>query len=111
MSSDFTKPTKKTKSFYNYAQVRDYLQAKYGYNERKVPLPETDRLSNHPEVDQYGDFWYWLVCTYDISNGCFVTFSRDQLPEIQGTWVKEIYKHYLDEFADDDGILEMWVWW
>ncbi len=25
-------------------------------------------------------------------------------------WVKEIYKHYLDEFADENGDLEMYVW-
>lgn len=60
---------------------------------------------------QHQDFWVWVLKNYDISNGCFVTFTRDKLDEIAEEWVYEIYARYIGEFADPDGTLLMWVWW
>lgn len=110
--TELIKPEKETKSYHVYTKVRDYLQQKYGYDERDY-VGRYNRRTTH-EYDPtkpHWDFWHWVVQHHDITNGCFITFTRDQLHEIQVDWVKEIYSRYLDEFADEDGTLEMWVWW
>jgi hypothetical protein len=105
------KPTKKTKSYYDYIQCRDYLQKKYDYNERDY----AGKFKNRDKEDvPYQDFWHWVIEHYQVCNGCFITFSKEYL-ECDGkeseAWVREIYKHYIDEFADENGELEMYCWW
>ena len=103
------KPTKKTKSYYDYNQCRNYLQEKYGYDERDY----AGRFKNRGEDLPYQDFWHWVIKRHEVHNGCFIIFSKENLEEDSETedWVKEIYKHYIDEFADENGELEMYCWW
>lgn len=65
-------------------------------------------MKNEPE---YLDFWHWVVDNYEVHNGSFISFSKEALGCEMKDWQKEIYKHYLDEFADENGELEMWVEW
>lgn len=111
------KPEKKTKSYYKYNECRDYLQKKYGYQERDYAGKFKNRGTKDVELNEdllYQDFWHWVIKHYQVCNGCFITFSREYLEEDaeeSEDWVLEIYKHYIDEFADEDGMLEMYVSW
>lgn len=106
------KPTQKTKTYFDYNECRNYLQEKHGYNEQDYTgLFRHLGSGEPPPVLPYQNFWHWVVGRYNAHNDCFVTFSRDVLPEIEEGWVKTIYSHYLDEFADEKGELEMHVWW
>lgn len=151
------RPTRKTRRAYDYTECRDYLEAKYGYDERdyahisgwsdrlyrrvcrkyKIPLikymntPFKDMTENMKKANAeievaekaggppYLDFWHWVIDNHEIHNGCYVTFSRGALEELEDmalkepdkAWVRDIYKRYINEFADKKGELEMYVWW
>lgn len=103
------KPVPRTKTAYDYNQCRDYLEAKYGYEERDYVGMFKEKKVN--EEVEYLDFWHWVLDRHTIHNGCYVTFSKEELDEIDKEWVREIYSHYIEEFADDNGELELYVWW
>jgi hypothetical protein len=108
---ELKKPERVNKSFYVYNQCRDYLQDKYGYNERDYAKPLFGQEGWHKNwQERPQDFWYWVCKHYQITNGCFIVFTKDVLEEIKEDWVRTIYKFYLDEFGTN-GILEMWVEW
>lgn len=101
------KPQPKIRKYYDYQECRTYLEEKYGYNER-------DFAHGNKKLD----FWGWVIAHDDIHNGCFIMFSREILEgedtdwdNIHDNWQKEIYQHYIDEFADENGELELYVWW
>lgn len=104
------KPKKQTHRYYDYHECRDYLQKKFGYDERDYA-----KIYNNGKYDkdiECLDFWYWLCEHSEIHNGCFVYFSKENLDDLDGDeWVKEIYGHYIDEFADKNGELTMYAWW
>lgn len=108
------KPILKTKAAYDYIECRDYLQDKYGYNERdwagkyKKDRVERDKMDESlPDLD----FWHWVCENYQIHNGCYITFTEDELAEIQEEWVKTIYGYYLKEFAHGTGEVTFYCWW
>lgn len=103
------KPEPLTLVKHDYNKCRDYLEAKYGYHERDV----LGRFRGNPDAE-YLDFWHWVVDNYEVRNESFMTFSRSRLdgdhadaPE----WVRKIYGHYLEEFADANGEVHFYVWW
>lgn len=53
-------------------------------------------MKSQPE---YLNFWHWVVDHHDIHNGCEIVFSNEGYECIEEDWVKEIYKHYMDEFS------------
>lgn len=103
------RPKKETRSYFDYNKCRDYLQAKYGYDERDYAGKFVGKgvRENVP----YLDFWHWVLNHHQIQNGCFVVFTRWEYEDIEEEWVKVIYGHYLDEFADKEGNLDLYVWW
>lgn len=104
------KPIQRTKKYYDYHDCSEYLQDKHKYNERDY----AGKFSKRNDVDKdtpYLDFWHWVIDRHEIHNGCFLTFSKEELDEIDEDWVKTIYSYYIEEFADDKGELEMYVWW
>jgi len=109
------KPKKHSRSSYDYHECQDYLQAKYGYNERDYSKKFHD--GKYDETRPSRDFWHWLLDQgYPIHNGTYIWFQRENWEELnennpEEAWVKTIYGYYLDEFADRDGSLEMWVEW
>jgi len=103
------KPQKQVREYYDYNKCRDYLEAKYGYSERDYAGMSKGKGVNVSVP--YLDFWHWVLENQEVHNGCFISFSRGVLEEIEEDWVKEIYTRYLDEFADEKGELEMYVWW
>jgi hypothetical protein len=108
LEKDMNKPTPKTKTAYSYTECRDYLQEKYGYKERDYA-----GKFKHRDMDDipYQDFWHWVVGNYQIHNGCYVTFTKEVLDEIQEDWVKTIYSYYLHEFALDKNEVTFYVEW
>lgn len=107
------KPLANTVVYYNYHECRDYLQKKYGYDERNYQRQPVTPGSHYTTSK---DFWLWLCDHEDIHNGGYVTFSQEILAEWQADeaipdWAAEIYTHYLDEFADDLGTVEFCTWW
>jgi hypothetical protein len=109
------KPTKRTKESYDYHECRDYINAKLGRDQDDYAgmfkRNASGKLINYDPSKEFLCFWHWVIENYTISNGCFVTFHRERLEEINEPWIKEIYGHYIDEFADESGELEMYVWW
>lgn len=117
MKKKIDKPVKQTKTYYDYNECRNYLENKYGYDERdysKRFKRKDGKLTGINNDVEYRDFWHWVLDHNQISNGCFITFYKEDLedPEMDfEDWQKEIYKRYIDEFADENGELEMYVWW
>lgn len=163
------KPKKVNRAaIYDYHECRDYLQKKYGYNERdyskhhdhfqtyeKVtgdahPYYDYPSESNgkfyvkrtsakrvevtkdeyeaewklvhdhfkrfqqweqHNPAPLYQDFWHWVTDNHEVSNGSTICFSREELEEIKEPWVRTIYGYYIEEFADEEGSLEMEIYW
>lgn len=107
------KPQKYTKVYYDYNECREYLEKKYGYDERDYLGKYPKNIKQKIRDVKYLDFWHWVIDHHDINNECFITFSQETLDEEYDMedWQKEIYKRYLDEFADKNGELEMYVWW
>lgn len=95
------KPIKKNLEFFDHLQCKEYLIKKYNYN----PL------------DYHKVFWEWMNERENISNGCYIRLSREELKEIKEYNEKDldlvfkIYENYLDEFADEKGELTLNVWW
>lgn len=114
MGKTLVKPQQKQTTYYDYNECRDYLQAKYGYDERDYAghfKRKRGKLTGTDESVPYLDFWHWVCEHHEIHNGCFITFSREELPGIEEDWVREIYTHYLDEFEDEKGEVELFAWW
>lgn len=109
------KPVPQTKTYYNYNECRNYLQAKYGYNERDYAGRFTYNKQGKPiacddsKPDQ--DFWLWVVDRFDVNNGTFLTFSVDDLPAIDEEWVRTIYYRYVQEFGNEEGKVELYAYW
>lgn len=102
------KPTKQKIEYYDYSECRDYLEQKYGYDERDYAGKFKDGLHDDRP---YLDFWHWVVERFNVRNGDYITFERSEIEEIEQDWVREIYTRYIDEFADKNGNLEMYVGW
>lgn len=109
MDAQLIKPQKRVRSCYDYRECRDYLQQKYGYDERDYAGKY--RGNGVRDDVEYLDFWHWVVENHEIHNGCYVVFGRNRELQNDPAWVKKIYSRYLDEFADENGELEMYVWW
>jgi hypothetical protein len=105
------KPQEKIGKYYDYIECCNYLQEKYKYDELNYA---GKKFTDDNEIP-YLNFWHWVIDNYEISNGCFITFNKEVLENgsfrEDQKWAKEIYKLYIDEFADKDGELEMYVWW
>lgn len=112
------KPIKHSKSYYYYNELLEYLQEKSGrqFNDyygaclrsRVTGIPNSDR--------EFLCFWHWVCDNCNPQNGGFITFYREWLTseEYDWTgeeWVKEIYAMFVDEFADENGEVEMMVSW
>ena len=104
------KPQKKTKEYYDYYECCRYLEKKYEYQERDY----LGKFKNGKCDDniEYLDFWHWVIDHYEIHNGCFITFCEDAMDYTEEEeWIKTIYGYYIEEFADENGDLEMYVSW
>ena len=107
------KPTKQTKTCYDYHQCRNYLQDKYGYNERDY----ANRFKKPYNASApYQDFWHFVLeMAPNITNGSFFVMDEYWLDEASHEWQKQILNYYLDEFGEyeDTGsrTIEFYIEW
>lgn len=90
------KPKIQTTSFYDYIECRDYLQRKFGYDERDFSGKFTHRSESAP----YQDFWHFVCDKFEPTNGDLIVFSNDTRRLCNEDWQKDILEHYLAEFGD-----------
>jgi hypothetical protein len=113
------KPVKKEhESHYDYNECQDWIESKYGYKVRDYLGKFTYYKNGSPkgfnENIKYLDFWHWITDNFDIHNGSYFLFSKDDLNNYRKSepeWVKRIYNDFLTEFADENGEIEFYVWW
>jgi len=118
------KPGKRTKEYYDYHECRDYLQEKYSYDERdyagkhnhgkaaKNSKAVTALGLTNDNDPPYWDFWHFVIDAGGVqSNSSFFHLTTEWLHGETEDWQKEIIQHYLDEFADKDGMIEFYVDW
>jgi hypothetical protein len=116
---------------WNYQdKIQKQITKKYGkswWNKAPAEYNEYEKLASDEYNEllkiqpEYLDFWHWVCDNHEIHNGCYIIFSRECLESYNDVpeddkyempkWVKEIYTHYLDEFEDEQGEVEMYVSW
>lgn len=104
----------------DFNECTDYIEKKYGYSTRGFAFDEEKLLGPTTELE-YRDFWHWVVDHYTIHNGCHIEFSQETLDEYKELepndpygmkdWQIKIYQDYLNEFADENGEINFYVWW
>jgi len=107
------KPVKRVHEYYDYNECRNYLEEKYGYDERDYANKLTARgIGSKADDDSvpYQDFWHYICDCTDIYNGCDFTMYSDWMDDAED-WQKEILQHYFDEFGDENGEIEFNVLW
>lgn len=109
------KPSPQSKTALDYHECRDYLQAKYNYNERDYDACfQTSRGLEPDSSRPYKDFWHYVLekCDY-IKNGCY--FDMDKEYFLEGLEEDDfryiITNHYFDEFGDGNPNIEFWIEW
>ena len=106
-----TKPKEKTKTAYDYNECRDWLQAKYGYDERDYAGKYASPIPN-PSAP-YQDFWHFVLDQTPVHNGCYINIEDSWL-EDAAPWQREIINRYLDHFGttgDGYRCALFWVEW
>lgn len=106
-----TKPTKKSKTYYDWLECEDYIQKQHKCNIRDFKN-KFKKIKGKLTVDdkkEYMDFWHWVLNNYEVHNGCFITFTKEIYESINEEWIKTIYGWFL-EFADE-GEVEFYVTW
>jgi hypothetical protein len=109
--SELKKPRPKTRRAYDYNECRDWLEVKYGYDERDYARRYDD--GGHDATAPYRDFWHFVLDMEQVHNGCYITIKEDWLEDAE-PWQQEIVNHYLRHFGRVvDGIRQaaFWVEW
>lgn len=101
---------KKTKPYFDFNEVMDYLETKYDKDFRNYA---GHKFTGEENDVPYLDFWHWMLeHTANINNGCFIympdleTLKSRDTPE----WVKEIIKYFAD-FLGKDYDEKIWLEW
>ena len=111
---NMNKPLKKSIPRYDYHECCNYLQDKYGYNERDYYGHFKDGKFNKDV--EYCDFWHWFIAhSYVPTNGSVVIMYEEWGEGLSDDdWRKIIINHYLDEFGEGEfgnRSIEFWVEW
>ena len=97
MSPIPSKPTKHARWAYDYAECRDYLQARDGYDERDV----AGHFAGHPEAP-YQDFWHFVCAQVPGLSNPSEFVMDDSWAEDAEPWQQEILEKYLEVFGETD---------
>jgi hypothetical protein len=107
MTTELKKPVEKVKRYYDYNECRDYLQKKYGYDERNYGKKAKNKFGHGK------DFWgsFVILMAPNIENGSYFQMSNEWLIGSED-WQKEILEHYLSEFGTGENrIIEFYAIW
>ena len=106
------KPTKHENRCYDYHECKEYLQAKYRYDERDYAGKYRD--AGLTDDIPYQDFWHFVVETGEVTNGKVFTMSERWMEDATD-WQKWILERYFSEFGEPDGSggrhVRFHVWW
>jgi len=106
------KPTKKQTEFYDYHECSEYLEKKYGYDERNY-AGKTWESGSDGYDRPYQDFWHWVCEMSDLSNDSMLVMNS-WWGESATDWQREILERYIDEFGEgdnEDKYILFWVSW
>lgn len=125
--NNLVKPQIKSRDYWDYHEVIEYIEAKYGISTRgyipKCGFTE-EQLNEIHSGTPYLDFWHWIVDRHEIHNGSIFYLNllgdyeegRDENDgdwdgddEYRPRWVREIQKMIFDEFGE--GEMEMLTAW
>lgn len=107
------KPQPKTQVAYDWHECAEFINEKYGINIRDY----AGKYSNPGDKSMpYLDFWHWIVDHYDVHNGSYFHFDREDLKLEQeesciAPWQGDIYQKFIDEFGDENGYIKFFVEW
>lgn len=89
------KPQKQVWFIYDYHECRNYLENKFGYDERDYAGHFIDE--NLP----YKDFWHFVVDKGGVTNDSTFVMSEWWFEDAED-WQREIGTRYLDEFGEGE---------
>lgn len=96
------KPKQHTCTYYNYNECAAYLKAKYGVDETRIYTGDDGHTTN---------IWRELIGLHDITQGTFVTLTRDRFDELPQGPVRDFYGRMFDEFAPGEKTLTVFCDW
>ena len=99
------KPEKKQQpACYDYHEMIEYIEDKYGIETRSYKKADG-------KIEDFRDFWHWVLQSGSIHNGCYAHFQEDWDHEDTPDWVREIMRFIVDEFYPNGEDLVFWVDW
>lgn len=111
IKNHMNKPQIQIKEYYDWNEVKAYIEAKYKLELRDMAGKFTKENNiNAP----YQDFWHSLLDRYEIHNGCFVNFFYENEPfenSFEHEWEKKIARILQEEFYVEGKEIEFYVWW
>lgn len=105
------KPQPQCVTYYDYRACRDYLQEKYGYNERNYAGKSALGAARDAP---FQDFWLFVVqrSALDRNDSFFV--MAEEWGAGAEDWQQKILGDYMDEFGTGEQghrVIEFHVWW
>lgn len=102
------KPRKKSRSAFEWSDIVEYIQKKYGKDVRDWAGRYSKKKRN--ESAEYQDFWHFICDKCEVHNGATIWLFPYDWMEEEGCedWKKEICQILVDEFGSD---FEAFVSW
>ena len=89
----------------DYHDCMKFLEQKYNFKSRNY----------YNNLDNYKDFWHYIIEDDGISNGSFFSLWDGQFEDMDEDDFRKIIWGYIEkEFAehiDEEGFIEFWVEW
>lgn len=93
------KPKKRVKTYYDYVECRDYINAKY-----KIDIDDVNNTLKEVSGAPYQNFWNFVTDNFDIRNDCDFSLSETD-KEYAEEWQVKIIDLFLTEFGENDAYL------
>jgi hypothetical protein len=114
-SKELVKPTIKIRSSWDYDEVINYVEQKYGFDANDYGNRFGSTKVN--EDAPYLDFWHWIIDRCQINNGVITELPIKEWLEEKcddsdwdiKPWIKEILQYIYDEFGEDE--MNMYFYW
>lgn len=92
--ANMKKPQIHTKQYYDWVEITNYLENKYGKNNGE------------------NAFWDEILGFCEISNGCDLTFEKIQIEDdLESSEAKKFANLLFHEFAKNETEISLYIWW